>query len=106
MSYKACHYDKRFAGKTMADGTPMNPRSNVAASKSLPLATVPKVTNLQNGKGAVVEIRDRGPYVAARIVDLSPKTAADLGMRDKGVVPVEVLPLSVPQRDTGVSAAD
>jgi rare lipoprotein A len=86
----------------MADGTPMDPSSNNAASKTLPLGTTAKVTNLDNGKSAVVEIRDRGPYVPGRIVDVSPQTATQLGLVDKGVAPVVVAPIEVPQPDGGV----
>ncbi|WP_136418493.1 septal ring lytic transglycosylase RlpA family protein [Herbaspirillum sp. ST 5-3] len=99
---KASYYAKKFHGKKMADGTPMNPQSNVAASKTLPLGTKAKVTNLENGKSDVVEIRDRGPYVDGRIVDLSPKTAEKLGIKEEGVAPVEVKPLEVPQPDGSV----
>jgi rare lipoprotein A len=96
---KASYYGREFYKKEMADGTPMNPQSNVAASKTLPLGTKARVTNLKNGNSEVVEIRDRGPYVKDRIVDLSPKTADKLGLKKDGVVPVEVKPLAVPQAD-------
>jgi rare lipoprotein A len=99
---KASWYGRGFAGKTMADGTPMDPSSNNAASKTLPLGTTAKVTNLDNGKSAVVEIRDRGPYVPGRIVDVSPQTATQLGLVDKGVAPVVVAPIEVPQPDGSV----
>jgi rare lipoprotein A len=95
---KASLYGKKFHGKKMADGTPMNPQSNVAASKTLPLGTKAKVTNLENGKSEVVEIRDRGPYVPGRIVDLSPKTADTLDIKKQGVAPVEVKPIDIPKR--------
>lgn len=94
---KASYYGKEFHGKTMADGTPMDPESNVAASRTLPLGTKAKVTNLDNGKSAVVEIRDRGPYVDGRIVDVSPKVAEKLDMKEEGVAPVVVKPIEVPQ---------
>lgn len=96
---KASIYSRRFAGKTMADGTPMNPNANIAASKTLPLGTKAQVTNLRNGRSTEVEIRDRGPYVKGRIVDLSPKAASEVGATHEGVVPVEVAPITVPQAD-------
>ncbi|MFB9124681.1 septal ring lytic transglycosylase RlpA family protein [Paraburkholderia dipogonis] len=96
---KASYYGREFYKKEMADGTPMNPQSNAAASKTLPLGTKARVTNLKNGNSEVVEIRDRGPYVKNRIVDLSPKTADKLGLKKDGVVPVEVKPVEVPQAD-------
>jgi rare lipoprotein A len=99
---KASFYADRFAGRKMADGTPMNPNSNVAASRTLPLGTKAEVTNLDNGKKEVVEIRDRGPYVDGRIVDLSPKVAKKLDMDEKGIAPVVVTPIEVPQPDGSV----
>jgi rare lipoprotein A len=86
----------------MADGAPMDPHSNVAASKTLPLGTKAEVTNLENGKSEVVEIRDRGPYVEGRIVDVSPKVAEKLDMKKAGVAPVVVKPIEVPQADGSV----
>jgi rare lipoprotein A len=91
------------AGKKMADGTIMRPQSNSAASKTLPLGTTAKVTNLETGQTAVVTIRDRGPYIRGRIVDLSAATAKDIGIDHKnGVAKVEVAPIVVPLPDGGV----
>jgi rare lipoprotein A len=96
----ASFYAKKFAGRKMADGTPMRPQGNNAASKTLPLGTTAKVTNLNTGKSAVVTIRDRGPYVKGRIVDLSPSTARQIGIGPKeGVARVEVAPIEVPLAD-------
>jgi rare lipoprotein A len=107
---KVSYYGHQFYSKKMADGTPMDPQSNAAASKTLPLGTKAKVTNLNNGSSAVVEIRDRGPYVQNRIVDVSPKTADQLGLKKDGTAPVEVKPVEVPQSDgsvkPGTGAAD
>lgn len=106
---KVSYYGREFYKKKMADGTPMNPQSNSAASKTLPLGTTARVINLKNGNSQVVEIRDRGPYVEDRIVDVSPKTADKLGLRKDGVAPVEVKPMEVPKPDgtvkQGVGAA-
>lgn len=104
---KASIYARKFAGRTMADGTPMRPHDDNAASKTLPLGTTARVTNLENGKSAVVTIQDRGPHVPGRIVDLSPATAAQIGLsRQDGVAPVEVAPIAVPLADGGVKAGD
>ena len=97
---KASFYAKQFAGKPMANGTPMDPKGDNAASKTLPLGTTAKVTNLETGQSAVVTIQDRGPYVPGRIVDLSPATAKQIGITSrKGVAPVVVAPITVPQPD-------
>ena len=93
---KASYYGKKFHGRKMADGTPMDPNANIAASKTLPLGTKAKVTNLENGKSEVVEIRDRGPYVDGRIIDVTPKVAEKLDMKQDGVATVEVRPIELP----------
>ena len=96
-------YAHRFAGKKMADGTPMDPHDDNAASKTLPLGTDARVTNLETGQSAHVTIQDRGPYVKGRIVDLSPSTARKIGITPKeGVAKVEVAPIAVPQADGSV----
>jgi rare lipoprotein A len=97
---KASFYAKMFAGRTMADGTRMEPTGNNAPSRTLPLGTTAKVTNLETGKSAVVTIRDRGPYVVGRIVGLSPATAQEIGLEPRqGVTKVTVSPITVPLPD-------
>jgi rare lipoprotein A len=97
---KASYYARKFSGRKMADGTIMQPQSNNAASKTLPLGTTAIVTNLETGQSAVVTIRDRGPYIQGRIVDLSPSTAKEIGIDHKnGVAKVEVAPIIVPLGD-------
>ena len=80
----------------MASGARMDPNSNNAASKTLPLGTKARVTNMRNGKSAVVVIKDRGPHVKGRIIDLSPATAKTIGAGKQGVVPVQVTPIEAP----------
>jgi rare lipoprotein A len=96
---KASYYGREFYGKKMANGKPMNPRSNVAASKTLPLGTKARVTNVETGKSAVVVIEDRGPYVEGRLIDVTPKTAEQLDLKEDGTAPVEVKPLELPKQD-------
>lgn len=103
---KASYYARKFHGRKMADGTRMNANANVAASKTLPLGTKAEIVNLETGKKAVVEIRDRGPYVKDRIVDVSPKVADKLDMKEDGVAPVEVKPIEVPQPDGSVKPGE
>jgi rare lipoprotein A len=100
---KASFYAPMFAGRKMANGNKMDPHGNNAASKTLPLGTTAKVTNLETGKSAVVIIQDRGPYVPGRIVDLSPATAKQIGITPRqGVAMVVVAPIAVPQPDGAV----
>jgi rare lipoprotein A len=94
---KASFYARQFSGKTMANGAPMDPQGDNAASRTLPLGTKAKVTNVETGKTAVVTIEDRGPYVDGRLVDLSPGTAAKIGLTPKkGITKVVVAPIAVP----------
>ena len=100
---KASFYAHMFAGRKMADGKQMDPQNDNAASRTLPLGTTAKVTNLETGKSAFVTIQDRGPYVDGRIVDLSPATAQEIGISHRqGVARVEVSPLAVPLPNGGV----
>ena len=102
----ASFYARQFFGKTMANGAPMNPRGNNAASRTLPLGTVAKVTNIVTGKSAIIRIEDRGPYIKGRIVDLSPSTAHKIGItRRIGVAKVVVAPIAVPLPDGRVKLA-
>jgi rare lipoprotein A len=83
----------------MANGQRFNPNSNIAASRSLPLGTVARVKNLQNEQETIVRVEDRGPYVPGRILDVAPRAADALGMREQGVAPVAVEPVALPQPD-------
>ncbi|HEY4066083.1 MAG TPA: septal ring lytic transglycosylase RlpA family protein [Burkholderiaceae bacterium] len=97
---KASYYGGKFVGRKMADGSRMDPHQDNAASKTLPLGTTAKVTNLATGQSTVVTIKDRGPYVKGRIVDLTPSTARKVGITpENGVAPVAVTPIAVPLPD-------
>jgi rare lipoprotein A len=98
---RASYYGSEFNGRKMANGERFNPSSNSAAHRSLPLGTTAKVTNLHNGRSVTVKVEDRGPYVRNRVIDLSPRNADELGMKQAGTAPVRVTPIEVPER--GVS---
>ncbi len=100
---KASFYAKKFTGRKMADGKRMDPNDDNAASKTLPLGTTAKVTNVDTGQSAEVTIQDRGPHVKGRIIDLSPATAREIGLsRQDGIATVVVAPIKVPLPDGGV----
>ena len=102
---EASFYARSFAGKIMADGNRMDPRGANAASRTLPLGTIAKVTNIETGQSAIVTIEDRGPYAKGRIVDLSPSTARQIGISiAQGVAKVEVAPIAVPQLNGSTKA--
>ena len=96
---EASYYGREFNGRPMANGERFNPSSNSAAHRSLPLGTTARVTNLENGRSATVKVEDRGPYATNRMIDVSPRTADELGMKQAGTAPVRVTPVEVPERD-------
>jgi rare lipoprotein A len=102
----ASFYARRFGGRRMADGTPMRLAGDNAASLTLPLGTVARVTNLSTRRSAIVVIRDRGPYVRGRLIDLSPGTAARIGLeRREGLATVAVEPLHLPSAGDSIATA-
>ena len=92
----ASYYRRSHIGAKTASGAPARDGKFTAASKTLPLGTKAKVTNVETGKSVRVTVTDRGPYKKGRIVDVSPKAADKLGLKDDGVAPVKVTPLQVP----------
>jgi rare lipoprotein A len=71
-----------------ANGEHMNPNAMTAAHKSLPMGSIVTVHNKRNGRSVTVRINDRGPYVAGRVIDLSPGAARVIGM--DGLAPVSL----------------
>jgi rare lipoprotein A len=82
--------DNRFIGLKMAGGEIYNEKELVAAHRTLDFGTKVKVTNLENGKSVIVTIKDRGPYVADKMLDLSQKSAELLGFSDKKSAKVRI----------------
>ena len=86
----ASWYGDDFHGKKTASGDVYDMYAISAAHKTLPLGTVVRVTNLQNGSQVDLLINDRGPFVDGRIIDLSLGAARQLGSARAGVVKVRV----------------
>ncbi len=87
---KASWYGNKFHGRKTSSGEDFDMYAMTAAHRNLPLPTYLEVTNLDNGKVAIVKVNDRGPYVDDRLLDLSYAAAVKLGMMEKGNAPVEV----------------
>lgn len=83
-------YGDEFAGRLTANGEIFDPNMVTAAHKTLPMPSVVRVTNLDNGKSLVVRVNDRGPFVAGRIIDLSREAARLIGYKDAGIARVRV----------------
>lgn len=86
----ASWYGDDFHGKLTANGESYNMYSLSAAHKTMPLPTLVRVTNLENGRSVVVRVNDRGPFVKNRLIDLSYAAANSLGFMDKGTTRVRV----------------
>lgn len=99
---QASYYGRHFDGRTMADGNTFKESAKVAASKTLPIGTTAKVTDVTTGKSAIVTVQDRGPHVHGRILDVSPSVAKQLDMTHRGVDSVVVKPIAVPKPEGGV----
>ena len=86
----ASWYGKKFHGRLTAMGETYDMFGLTAAHKALPLPTVVKVTNLDNGQSIVLRVNDRGPFHDDRLIDLSWAAAKALGFENKGTAPVVV----------------
>ncbi|HLS70555.1 MAG TPA: septal ring lytic transglycosylase RlpA family protein [Chitinophagaceae bacterium] len=86
----ASYYHDKYQGKAMANGEKFSQKRKNAAHPDLPFGTKVKVKNLKNGKTTKVIIKDRGPFVEGRIIDLSRKSAKKLDMIQDGIVPVKI----------------
>jgi len=83
-------YGPDFDGKATSSGEIYDMHALTAAHKTLPMNTIVKVTNRENGKSVVVRINDRGPFVGTRIIDLSNKAAHKIDMVKKGTAKVRL----------------
>ena len=86
----ASWYGDDFHNKRTANGETYNKNAITAAHRTLPLPSIVRVTNLENGKSIIARVNDRGPYVKNRIIDVSEKGAQLLGYRNKGTTRVKV----------------
>ena len=60
------------------------------AHKTLPFGTVVRIVNLSTGASTTCTIRDRGPFGAGRIIDMSKDTFGRIAPLSQGVVPVRI----------------
>jgi rare lipoprotein A len=87
----ASWYGPGFHGKKTANGEVFDQNKISAAHKTLPMPSIVKVTNLDNGKVLEnIRVNDRGPFAGNRIIDLSKKAAQELGFVNSGVAKVRV----------------
>lgn len=84
----ASFYGREFHGRITASGIKFDMNAMVAAHPSYPFGTRVRVTNLANGRSAIVRIVDRGPapelQAAGLIIDVSRRAAQALGFVQRG----------------------
>ena len=78
-------------GSKTSNGETFDAAQMVATSKTLPLPTIARVTNLDNGQSVVVRVNNRGPFVNTRLMDLSPAAAQKIGLNGQGKVQIQVM---------------
>ena len=86
----ASWYGSDFHNKKTANGEKYDMHTLTAAHRTLPLPSIVKVTNLENGRSLVLRVNDRGPYAKNRIIDISKRGAQLLGFQTKGTAKVRV----------------
>lgn len=86
----ASWYGTVYNHRHAADGSVYDQDGMSAAHRTLPLGTLIRVTNLKNGKSAMMRVTDRGPFIPGRVLDLSVGAARKLGMIRAGVAKVRI----------------
>jgi rare lipoprotein A len=89
----ASSYGPDYKAKFTANGESFSQNEVTAAHRTLPLPSLVRVTNLDNGRSILVRINDRGPYAHGRILDLSRKAAEmlEIGADDAARVRVQIM---------------
>ena len=86
----ASWYGNDFHGKRTANGEKYDMNAMTAAHRTLPMPSLVRVTNLDNGRSAILRVNDRGPFARSRIIDVSKRAADALGFIGQGTATVRV----------------
>ncbi|MEM9422237.1 MAG: septal ring lytic transglycosylase RlpA family protein [Pseudomonadota bacterium] len=100
----ASWYGPKFHNKLTANGELFDMNRLTAAHKTLPLPSLVRVTNLENGRSAILRLNDRGPFAGNRVIDLSKKAAEVLGTQEQGLGKVRVEYLGKADLDDAIVA--
>lgn len=93
----ASWYGLELHGLRTASGERFDMNALTVAHPTLPMSSYVRVTNLENGRKAILRVNDRGPFVRNRIVDLTRRGAEMLGFATKGIARVRVEEVPPPQ---------
>jgi rare lipoprotein A len=80
-----------YSNSRTASGERMTRGALTAAHRTLPFGTMVRVTDNRTGRSVVVRINDRGPFVAGRVIDLTPAAASALGFSGLASVTLDVV---------------
>lgn len=100
----ASWYGPGFHAKNTANGEIYDQNELTAAHKTLPMPSLVRVTNLDNGRSVVVRVNDRGPYANGRVIDMSRRGAQLLGFEGSGTAKVRVQILAEESRAIAAAA--
>jgi rare lipoprotein A len=86
----ASWYGPGFNGRRTANGERYDQRKLTAAHRTLPMPSMVRVTNLENGRQIKLRVNDRGPFAPGRIIDVSERAAELLDFKAAGTAKVRV----------------
>lgn len=93
----ASWYGPPYHNRKAANGEVFDMHQLTAAHKTLPINSVIRVTNLSNGKAALMRVTDRGPFIGDRVLDLSLGAAKEIGVYRSGLAKVKIEVLDAPK---------
>lgn len=86
----ASWYGEAFHGKEMANGKPFDMHGYTCAHRTLPLGSIVLIEHPTTGRFTIATVRDRGPFIGSRKLDVSYKVAQELGMVNEGICLVKL----------------
>ncbi len=92
MDKKATYYHNKFVNRKTSSGETFSQTKYTAAHRTIPLHTLVKVTNKNNGRSVIVKVNDRCPKKG--VIDLSLVAAKQIRMVKDGVTSVQIEILS------------
>ena len=102
----ASWYGPGFHGKQTANGEIFDKNEMTAAHRTLQMPSIIKVTNLDNGRSAILRVNDRGPFAHERILDVSERGASVLGFKNRGVANIRLEVISDASKEVAALARD
>ena len=100
----ASYYSNEYQGALTAYGENYDKSELVAAHRLYPYNSIVRVRNVENSRTVTVRIIDKGPFIKGRIIELSERAAANLGMIGKETVQVELTLISTPDQPVRIAS--